>query len=163
MASATTRIWATGAIAAFLFCLAVLFWFVAFGPPFPFWRATFVADRIEVERPEVKAYMVEGEGTNTVQHGPTIFEPSKKIVLMGEEARRAARLLRSERCVGHPMCLSEAQIRFYEGTNLLTEVGMCVQVLFIDGKWYAPSAGGESLVRSWSDRLRQPDRVESSP
>jgi len=125
-------------------CFAVLLWILAYLPSYSFWRAMCITDRIEIKGPEIRM-------------NPRIVYPSKKILLTGEEATKAARSLRFEWCVGHPLCASEAQVRFYEGTNLLTEVGMCVHLLLIDGKWYRPNPNGQSLIQSWSDRLRQTD------
>src|ERR1017187_6981151 len=110
----------TLAIAVLVVCLVVLLSILAVLPPASFRRAMSTADRIEIKGLDIEDLKLK------------IVYPSKKIVVTGEEARKAARSLRFGWCVGHLMCATEARVRFYEGTNLLTEAGMCVDVLLID-------------------------------
>ena len=126
----------TLAIVVLSVCLVVLLWILAYLPPFSFWSAMCITDRIEIK-------------------GPASWGYPSKIVVTGEEAKKAARSLRFACCIGNPSCLSELQVRFYQGTNLLTEAGICVKALQIKGKWYEPGTNGKSVMLSWRDRLMQ--------
>jgi len=132
-------------IGVLLMCLVVPLWISAHMPPFSFWKATLLADRIEIERPEMEIS----------DYKSTTVYPSKTIILTGEEARKAARSFQFAWCIGNTSCLSDARVRFYHGAGLVTEAGMCPKLLLISDKWYAPGPSGETLLRSWSDQLRQ--------
>lgn len=139
MSSTTRNILSKATIGVLLVCLVVLLYILALQSPASFRRTISTADRIVIE-----GYQ-------------------SKIVVTEEEAKKAARSLRFGYYVGHPACLPEARVRFYQGTNLLTEIGMCTQLLLINGKWYMPdSRGGKSLIRSWCERLRETGRLKDS-
>jgi hypothetical protein len=142
------------AIAVLLVGSVILVVILALQPPASFRRAISATDRIEIVGPEI---------IKSDEHQSKIGYQSRKIVVAGKEARGAARSLRFGFWVGYPWCLSEARVRFYQGTNLLTEAGMCVESLEVNGKWYNPRRSGKRLIRSWSERLRQTGRLETSP
>jgi hypothetical protein len=126
-------------IGMLLVCLVVLLYILTLQSPASFRRAISTKDRIEIE-----GYQ-------------------SKIVVSEEEARNAVRSLRHGYYVGHVACLPEAQVRFYQGTNLLTQVGMCTGLLLIEDKWYMPhSESGKGLTRTWCERLRETGRLKDS-